>query len=253
MLRIVRHAVRQLLLKAVPEDRHDAFDRRVVKMWDDFLVTPITSAHDSLTMPSQPRVALLRSAPTAPQVLANYTRGLLLYGRTPAFASPLMWRSFPYRSIITAETAKVPRDVRRLQRRSEFKVKFDEDFEPVIHGCLEGRDDCIWITPAVIDVYREVHKLGFVATVGVYRDDELVAGLWGISVGRVFGILSAFHRENGAGSLAVGALMDVLTSDQRWSVIDNGLITPHYARFGAYEVPTEEFCERVWRTMNTSA
>lgn len=252
----VRKIIRKLCLMVLPEGRHDdlfRFAGKFVKGWDDFLVTPLTSASDSLTMPSQPRVALLRSTPTAPQVIANYTRGLLLYGRTPAFASPLMWRSFPNRSIITPETAKVPRDVRRSERRSGLKVRFDEDFESIIHACLEGRDNCVWITPTVIDVYREVHKLGFVATVGVYRDDELVAGLWGISVGRVFGILSAFHRENGAGSLAIGALIDILVSDGRWSLIDNGLITPHYARFGAYEVSTEEFCERVWQTMRASA
>src|SRR5215469_17033664 len=55
---------------------------------------------DSARLMTQPRVSLLRSAPTAHQVVANYTRGYILLGRFPAFL-PLMWRARPTRSIIT--------------------------------------------------------------------------------------------------------------------------------------------------------
>ena len=207
---------------------------------------------NSLGMASQPRVTLLRSAPAAHRVVANYTSGFLLFGmfgRSRAFLPRFMWYSYPARSIITPETAKIPRDVRRTQRRSDLKVKFDEDFDEIIHACVEGRDLWVWLTPELTEVYREVHRLGFISTVGVYRDDNLVAGLWGISVGRVFGIMSAFHRENGAGSLAIGALVESLTNNGRWSIVDNGVINPNYARFGAFEVPTDKFCELIWQTL----
>jgi leucyl/phenylalanyl-tRNA--protein transferase len=218
----------------------------------DDTATTFMAIVDSLRMTAQPRVTLLRSVPTAPQVIANYTRGFILFGRSPAIPSRFMWRSYPTRSIITPETAKIPRDVRRTQRRSDLKIKFNEDFEDIVHACLEGRDHWVWMTPGVIDVYRELHRLGFVATVGVYRDDNLVAGLWGISVGRVFGIMSAFHRENGAGSLAIGAVVESVADDGRWSIIDNGLVSANYARFGAFEVPTEKLCEMMWQTLHSA-
>ena len=54
----------------------------------------------------------------------------------------------------------------------------------------------MWITPALIDVYREVRSLGFISTVGTYRDGQLVGGLWGIGIGDAFGLMSMFHRED---------------------------------------------------------
>ena len=249
-----RKKVWKAFLKVVPSSLHafalrSAF--RVLKLIDD-IRTIFVAVADSLRMTAQPRVSLQRTAPTASQVIASYTRGLILCGRLPAFPSRFMWLSYPARYIITPETAKIPRDVRRTQRRSDLKVKFNEDFEDIIHACREGRDHWVWLTDHLIDVYREVHRLGFVDTVGVYRDDNLVAGLWGISVGRVFAIMSVFHRESGAGSLAIGAVIESVTDNGRWSIVDSGeMNNPNYARFGAFEIPREELCELIWQNLQS--
>ena len=248
----IRQRAERVFLKVVPKPLQKPIRRSALKgsIFIDGVRTSIISIGNSLSMTAQPRFAMVRSVPTTSQVVANYTRGLVLFGRSPAFPAPFVWRSFPFRAVITQETAKIPRYVRNAQRSSDFKVKFDEDLEDIIRSCQVGRDQSIWITPALIDVYREVHRRGFVSTVGVYRDDQLLAGLWGISVGGVFGIMSMFHRENGAGSLAVGAVIEeVLSADGRWSMIDSGVISPHFRRFGAFEAPQDEFCEIVWQTL----
>ena len=108
----------------------------------------------------------------------------------------LQWHSFPSRAVITRETAKIPRALRPVGRRGELETRIDQDFESIVDSCRAGRTDWPWITPALIDVYREVQELGFVRTVGDCRDGELVGGLWGIEVGGVLGIMSMFHREN---------------------------------------------------------
>jgi hypothetical protein len=120
---------------------------------------------------------------------------------------------------------------------------------PAVRSCQEGRTGWIWITPALIEVYREVRRLGFVSTVGTYRDGRLVGGLWGIGIGRVFGVMSMFHREDQAGSLAVAALVDAVLSEDRWSVIDFGVLTPNFQMYGAREISAGHFRELVWSNL----
>lgn len=206
-------------------------------------------AGQSVGLTAQPRVALLCAPPTAPQVVANYTRGLTLFGRSRGHLAIFEWRSYPFRGIITQKSAKVPKTIRSLQRRTDLEVKFDTDFESVIRSCQVGRNDWAWLTPALVDVYREVHRQGFVSTVGVYRGSRLVGGIWGISVGRVLGIMSMFHQEDNAGSLALAASVDIVAGNGRWSIIDCGVINQHFTMYGAREISQEEFCDLVWQTL----
>jgi len=206
---------------------------------------PLITAIQPLAGIIKLRISYAWSTPTAPEVIDNYTRGLVLFGRSDARWVKFEWRTFPMRAVITKETAKVPKSLHRIQRRGEMEVRFDQDFEAIIRGCQEGRTGWMWITPALIDVYREAYGLGLVSTVGTYRDGQLVGGLWGIGLGSAFGLMSMFHREDHAGSLAMAALVNALLRDDRWSVIDFGQMTPNFARYGAREITTSEFCELV--------
>jgi leucyl/phenylalanyl-tRNA---protein transferase len=183
------------------------------------------------------------STPTTSEVIGNYTRGLVLFGRPGARRVKFEWRSFPARAVITTQTANVPRRLRGIQRRGDMEVRRDQDFEAIIRACQEGRAGWMWITPALIDVYREAHRLGFVSTVGTYRDGQLVGGLWGVGIGDAFGLMSMFHREDHAGSLAMAALVNTLLNEGRWSVIDFGAMTPNFSRYGATEISATEFCD----------
>ena len=187
------------------------------------------------------------SRPTATEVLANYARGMVLFGRSNSRTAPFVWDRFTMRSIITKETAKIPNSVQRYRRHSELKVRFNENFEEIIHQCSVGRSE--WLTPELISIYLEVHKLGFTAAVGTYRGDQLVGGLWGLAMGRVVSVYSMFHRENHAGSFAFAALTESIANDGHWSVMDCGVPTEHTDRYGATEVSREEFCELLWKSL----
>ena len=65
----------------------------------------------------------------------------------------------------------------------------------------------------------------------------------------VFGVMSMFHREDHAGSLAVAALVDAVLSEDRWSVIDFGVLTPNFQMYGAREIPAEHFRELIWSNL----
>ena len=206
---------------------------------------PLVMVRQALTPATQPRITYAWSTPTAEQVIDNYARGLVLFGRPGARRVRFEWRSYPTRAVITRETASVPKRLRPIQHRGELEVRFDQDFEAIIRACQEGRAAWMWVTPALIDVYQEVRSLGSVSTVGTYRDGQLAGGLWGIRTGGAFGLMSMFHREDHAGSLAMAALVNALSSEGRWSVIDVGAMTPNFSRYGAREIPLAEFCELV--------
>ena len=211
---------------------------------------PYVMAIHLLQASDELRVSYPWSTPTAPEVIANYTRGLVLFGRSGSRWAPFEWRSFPLRAVITPETAKVPKRLRSIRRRGEIEVRFDDDFEAIIRCCQERRST--WITPRLIDIYREVHRLGFIATVGSYRDGQLVGGLWGIGVGRVFGMMSMFHREDHAGALALAALVDVVSSEGRWSLIDCGVLNQNFERYGAIEISEIELCKLIWSDIKST-
>ncbi len=183
--------------------------------------------------------------PVSPSlVVANYLRGLVLFGRRDG-RSGLEWRWIPERSLITAEGAVVPRDLHRVWRRSGFVVRFNTDLERVVESCREGRDS--WITPQLVDVYRRLDELGLVTTVEVYREGTLVGGLWGLDVGGTLAIMSMFHHESQAGSVALAAAVEQLGEGRAWTGIDCGPLRPHFEKFGAVALSIDDLAAHVLR------
>jgi leucyl/phenylalanyl-tRNA---protein transferase len=229
----------------VPEARPSALTRLEVRARASLSVATGLLAHASATVGTHVGSASPASAVTASDILANYARGWVLFGRPDRRLTPLIWRRFDTRAIITPESSKVPRRLRSVIRRQELDVRFNEDFEAVLQHTCSGREG--WLTPAAAAAYRQVANLGLGATVASYRDGELVGGLWGLEVGRTFGILSMFHRESHAGSIALAGLVESVRARRRWTLIDCGGLNENFARYGAYEIPTGQFSDLVWQ------
>jgi leucyl/phenylalanyl-tRNA---protein transferase len=198
----------------------------------------------SLTSAVGAHVGVASGQPAATEVVANYARGWVLFGIPDNRMASLEWRTFPRRAVITPETARVSKKLRALQRRLGLEIRFDQDFEALIRACQDGRTG--WLTPQAVEVYRRVHALGCISTVGAYRDGRLVGGLWGVALGRTFGIMSMFHTEDNAGTLALVALIDEVHDRGRWSMVDSGQLKQNFIRYGAVDVPVERFRELVW-------
>ena len=182
--------------------------------------------------------------PTGPEVVASFARGLVLFGRSATYGigSGFEWCWFPVRAVITPDTAKVPKNLRRVMRRGELEARYDHDFEAIIQHCqnVHGHG---WLTGPLVEVYREVHRMGFIATLGMYRDGRLVSGIWGVELGRVFSAMSMFHLEDNAGALLLGELATAVAERGRWAVVDFGALNPNFARYGAREMPASQFIE----------
>ena len=169
--------------------------------------------------------------PTAADLVGQYFCGNVLFGTDDG----PKWKFYDERVVITSETARLPRRIRRDVRKAGFDVRFDTDFDEIIRACGHREDN--WLTPRVIELYEELHAVGGASCVGAYRDGNLVGGIWGLDIGRVFVGMSMFHSADSGGTTALAAVVEQVGSDGRWDMIDVGVNNALMTRFGAIEVP----------------
>src|SRR5215207_6541011 len=100
----------------------------------------------------------------------------------------LYWIEPEKRGIIPLDRFHVSGRLARTVRSDRFTVTVNRDFEGVIEGCAEpmaGRGRT-WINGRIRNLYRKLHERGHCHSIEVYQDDELVGGLYGVSLARAF-------------------------------------------------------------------
>jgi leucyl/phenylalanyl-tRNA--protein transferase len=156
---------------------------------------------------------------------------------------PILWHSPDPRMVLLADRVRVPRSLRRESRRKRLRLTLDTAFAEVVTACARTPRPAqagTWITPDMRDAYVELHRRGVAHSAEAWRGDELVGGLYGVSLGRAFFGESMFTRESDASKLAFVGLVEQL---QRWGIglVDCQVYTEHLARFGAEEWPRRRF------------
>ncbi|MBG04198.1 MAG: leucyl/phenylalanyl-tRNA--protein transferase [Rhodospirillaceae bacterium] len=154
----------------------------------------------------------------------------------------LVWVDPRMRGIIPMSKFHVPRRLRRTVRNDTFEVTFDRDFAGVIEGCAEATEGRprTWINSRIVDLYTSLHFKGHGHSVECWQDGDLVGGLYGISLKGVFFGESMFSRATDASKVALVHLAAKL-SVGGYAFIDTQFITKHLSRFGAIEVPRNEY------------
>ena len=112
--------------------------------------------------------------PQPAEIIANYLRGYLFFGRNTPKGHWFHWYTLPVRSVITRATARVPKTQQRLLTRGDFEFRYDQDLEQIMRGCQQGRDG--WLTEDAVQIYLGLQRLGLIASVGTYRDGKLIGG-----------------------------------------------------------------------------
>jgi leucyl/phenylalanyl-tRNA--protein transferase len=159
---------------------------------------------------------------------------------------PILWWSPDPRMVLFPAEFKISHSLRKILRKDIFEVKFDTAFEQVMRACGAPRKDQpgTWILEEMITAYCELHTMGYAHSVETWIDGELVGGLYGVCLGRMFYGESMFSRRTNASKVAVAHLCYQL---ERWNfgMIDCQMYTPHLATLGAREIPREEFIFRL--------
>ena len=161
---------------------------------------------------------------------------------------PLMWWSPDPRTVLFPADLHIPRSLKKSMRRDHFTVTYDQAFAQVIAACSmpRGGDNGTWITPAMQAAYCELHRLGHAHSVEVWHENELVGGLYGIALGRLFFGESMFSCMADASKTGfVTLVQDLQTAG--FVLIDCQMPTEHLARFGSCEISRDLFQDYLHR------
>ena len=165
---------------------------------------------------------------------------------------PILWWSLDPRFILNFEDFHIPKSLKKSIRKNLFEIKFDHDFESVIRNCAEvnrSGQDSTWITEEMILAYIELHKAGFAHSVESYYEGELVGGLYGVSIGKMFAGESMFAKKSDASKVAFVKLVERL-KELNFDFIDCQQPTENLARFGAREVARDYFLNILKETID---
>lgn len=156
---------------------------------------------------------------------------------------PILWWSPDPRCVLLPERLHVSRRLRRSLRNREFLVSFNNAFADVIAACAEHRDGQpgTWITGEMQDAYCALHQCGWAHSVEVWRDDQLIGGLYGLAIGRAFFGESMFSRAADASKAAMLVLCGELRS-ARFEILDCQVDSPHLRTLGAELMDRNAFC-----------
>lgn len=171
-------------------------------------------------------------------LLAAYRRGLF---PMPVSRRRLGWWSPDPRGVLPLDALRVTRSLRRSLRRYELRV--DTCFSEVMAAC--GRPDRRggWITPAFLDAYGELHRLGWAHSVEAWSPDgRLIGGLYGLAIGGLFAGESMFTDAVDASKVALVGLVQHLRAS-RMTLLDVQWQTEHLATLGVISIPRSRYLD----------
>ena len=185
------------------------------------------------------------------RLLAAYRHGCFPWYQD---GQPLLWWSPDPRTVLYPNELHVSRSLRKRMRQGDFQVTFDHAFSEVIQGCAGPRSyaDGTWITTPMQQAYIHLHAMGVAHSVEVWQDGQLVGGLYGLSIGRLFFGESMFSRATDASKVGFVTLVERLRA-WGFALIDCQMPTRHLESFGARSISRETFAVALAEHLDSSS
>jgi leucyl/phenylalanyl-tRNA--protein transferase len=157
---------------------------------------------------------------------------------------PILWWSPDPRLILFPDKLVISRSLGKTIRKQKFTITIDQAFAQVVTACAQPRKEELgtWITEGIFKAYYELHKSGYAHSAEAWLNGELVGGLYGVALGRVFFGESMFHRETDASKVVFASLVERLKC-WGYQLIDCQVNTQHLISFGAEEISRGEFAK----------
>lgn len=176
---------------------------------------------------------------TVTRLLQAYQHGIFPWFNPD---EPILWWSPDPRTVIKPSELHVSRRLQRELRRGDYRVSLDTDFSAVMHACATARPEGTWLGTAMQAAYSELHRRGYAHSIEVWRDKELIGGLYGVALGRIFFGESMFSRASNGSKLAMVWLCRQLAA---WGfvLLDCQVDSPHLSRLGAVPMPRRDFSQ----------
>ncbi|MCF6321235.1 MAG: leucyl/phenylalanyl-tRNA--protein transferase [Rhizobiaceae bacterium] len=154
----------------------------------------------------------------------------------------IFWVEPEKRGILPLDNFHIPRSLKKSLRRNLFDIRIDTAFSTVLEKCAEeaeGRDKT-WINCQIKQLYRELYDMGHAHSVEAWQDEQLVGGLYGVSVGGAFFGESMFSRRTDASKVCLVHLVERL-KQRGFSLLDTQFTTAHLERFGVVEIAKYDY------------
>lgn len=186
-------------------------------------------------------------------LLACYRRGV--FPMADSRDDPRLFLVDPdFRGILPLDAFHIPKRLKRRVCQDPFRISFDTAFTRVVEACGEPHDNRpnTWINSPIINLYSALHRQGFAHSVECWEGDQLVGGLYGVSLGGAFFGESMFSRATDASKIALVHLAARLI-DRGYVLLDAQFHNPHLTQFGLIEISRDAFKARLKAALKVTA
>lgn len=177
-----------------------------------------------------------------PQILLKaYSVGLFPMAET-ADDPNVFWVEPEMRGVMPIDGFHISRSLKKQINKGIYDITYNEAFNAVVKSCAaasEGREET-WINETIRLLYSELHDIGHAHSVEAWYGDQLVGGLYGVTLGRAFFGESMFSRRSNASKVALVNLVERL-KERGFILLDTQFNTEHLTQFGTQEVPRDDY------------
>lgn len=182
---------------------------------------------------------------SVPRLMEAYQNGIFPWFNEQ---DPFIWWSPDPRFVLYPEDLKVAKSMRSYFNQKKFQVTVDQEFEAVMRNCQQakrtGQGGGTWITESMIQGYVDLHHAGYAHSIEVWKGNELVGGLYGVALGKVFFGESMFSKASNASKFGFISLVRALIKLD-FDLIDCQQKTQYLGSLGAKEIPRKYFSQHL--------
>ncbi|MCK0143126.1 leucyl/phenylalanyl-tRNA--protein transferase [Aliiroseovarius sp. F20344] len=150
----------------------------------------------------------------------------------------VFWVDPKQRGIVPLDGFRISRSLARTIRRCPYHVTLNRDFEGTVAGCADREET--WINDTIFSLYKQLHQMGHAHSIEIWDAEELVGGVYGVTLGQAFFGESMFSRRRDVSKIALAYLVAQLRQTG-FTLFDTQFLTPHLESLGAIEVPREAY------------
>lgn len=158
----------------------------------------------------------------------------------------ILWFHPEPRAVIPLDGFHVSRSLRKTLRAGGFEVRVNSDFQGVMKACADRPDT--WITNQFIDVYTQMHANGDAHSLEVWVNDQLVGGVYGVSIAGGFFAESMFHKQTDMSKVALFHLIERM-KERGMTLLEVQFMTEHLASLGAKTITRATYMRRLAKAL----
>jgi leucyl/phenylalanyl-tRNA--protein transferase len=187
-----------------------------------------------------------------PEILLRaYSAGLFPMAES-ADDPDIYWVQPKVRGIIPLDRFHVSRSLAKTLRHKPFDIRVNTAFDQVMEFCAESTEmrPTTWINPMILTLYKELHRMGYTHSVEAWEGDELVGGLYGVSLGSAFFGESMFSRRRDASKICLVHLVERMR-ERGFTLLDTQFTTEHLKTFGAIDISRKDYEKLLEKAMQS--